>query len=88
MIWFRVNNNHNDKPSIAVVGHLVDDEIIRPGGEKISALGGISYNLAALLSVMKKAKILPVCEIGQDIQAKFNKTFGENEIVDSSGVKI
>lgn len=83
-----MNKNRYEKLSIAVVGHLVDDEIIRPGGAKISALGGISYNLAALLSIMKKAIIFPVCEIGQDIQAKFNKEFGENEIVDSSGVKI
>ncbi len=83
-----MNNNRSEKPSIAVVGHLVADEIIHPGGAKISALGGISYNLAALLSIMKKGIIFPVCEIGQDIHAKFNKAFGENEIVDSFGVKI
>ncbi len=76
------------EPSIAVVGHLVADEIIRPGGEKVSALGGISYNLATLLAVMKSGKILPVCEIGRDIEPEFNKAFGSSELVDSSGVKV
>lgn len=83
-----MKKNCHEKLFIAVAGHLVDDEIIRPGSKKISALGGISYNLAALLTVMKNGGIFPVCEIGQDIQAKFSKAFRENEIVDSSGVRI
>ncbi len=75
-----------DKPEIAVAGHLVADEIIYSGGEKISALGGIAYNLAALLSVMESGKIIPICEIGFDIEDLFEEYFGKHDIVDSSAV--
>jgi len=72
---------------IAAAGHLAADEIIYSDGEKISAPGGISYNLAALLSIMKRGKIIPVCEIGFDIEELFNEYFGKYDIIDSSAVR-
>jgi hypothetical protein len=74
-------------PKIAVAGHLVADEIIYPDGKRILAPGGTAYNLAALISVMKEGKVLPVCEIGDDYEATFNSYFGNRGIVDSSTVR-
>jgi len=74
-------------PRIAVVGHLVADEIYYHDGEKISAPGGISYNLAALLSIMKEGKIIPLCETGFDMVDLFEEYFGKHEIVDKSAVR-
>jgi sugar/nucleoside kinase (ribokinase family) len=74
-------------PRIAVAGHLVADEIIYPGGEKISAPGGISYNLAGLLSVMEKGLIIPVCEIGYDMVEPFDNYFASHDIIDSSKIR-
>lgn len=75
------------EPKIAVAGNLVADEIFYTGGEKVSALGGISYNLAALLSIMKDGKIIPLCEIGSDKEELFEEYFGKSDIVDSSAVR-
>jgi hypothetical protein len=72
---------------IAVVGHLVADEIIYHSGEKISAPGGISYNLAALLSIMKEGKIIPLCEIGFDMVDLFEEYFGKHRLVDKSAIR-
>ena len=76
------------EPEIAVAGHLVADEIIYADGRKILAPGGISYNLASLLSVMKDGKIIPVCEIGSDYESQFEACFGVHSIVDKSHVII
>lgn len=70
-----------------VAGHLVADEIMYAGGSRVSALGGISYNLMALLSIMKTGKIMPVCEIGLDKEDLFEEYFGKHDIVDSSAVR-
>ena len=75
------------EPKIAVAGHLVADEIVYSDGEKISAPGGISYNLAALLSIMKSGKIISICEIGSDKDDLYEEYFGKHDIVDSSAVR-
>lgn len=77
-----------DFPRIAVVGHLVYDEITFPGGEATTALGGISYNIAALAALMAQGKILPVCEIGFDIKDLVFETFGSYEVFDKSAIKM
>lgn len=74
-------------PRIAVAGHLVADEIVYSGGDKISALGGISYNLATFLTVMEDGNIIPVCEIGFDIDDLFEEYFGKHDFVDTSAVR-
>jgi hypothetical protein len=76
-----------DNPGIAVAGHLVSDEIIFADGKRVSAPGGISYNLAALLSVMKNGKVIPICEIGSDIEGMFNEYFGKHDFVDTLAVR-
>lgn len=63
------------------------DEIFYAGGERVSALGGISYNLAALLSIMKSGKVIPVCEIGSDKEDLYEEYFGKYDIVDSMAVR-
>lgn len=70
-----------------MVGHLVADEIFYRNGEKISAPGGISYNLAALLSIMKEGKIIPVCETGFDMVDLFEENFGKYDMVDKSAIR-
>lgn len=74
-------------PRIAVAGHLVADEIIYSGGERIYAPGGISYNLAGLISVMESGRVIPICEIGEDMEEQFRKYFGNRAIIDSSAVR-
>jgi adenosine kinase len=76
-----------DDPKIAVAGHLVADEIVYSDGEKISAPGGISYNLATLISVMESGRIIPVCEIGDDMEELFHEYFAKHDIVDTSAVR-
>lgn len=63
------------------------DEIFYHNGEKVSAPGGISYNLATLLAIMKEGKIIPVCETGFDMVDRFEKYFGKHDIVDRSAIK-
>jgi hypothetical protein len=77
-----------DSPRIAVAGHLVYDEITFPGGETTIALGGISYNIAALAALMAQGKIIPVCEIGLDIKDLVFGTFGSYEVFDKSAIKM
>jgi len=76
-----------NSPKIAVAGHLVADQIIYADGGRISAPGGIAYNLAALLSIMGSGKIIPVCEIGYDYEELFNEYFGKHDLIDSSAVR-
>jgi sugar/nucleoside kinase (ribokinase family) len=66
----------SDNPTIAVVGHLVKDEIITAGGEIKTALGGIAYNLATLGAIIKRGRILPVCRIGNDFKELANSLVG------------
>lgn len=54
--------------TIAVIGHLVRDRIIRDDGPVVEALGGIAYSLAALGALAdENVRILPVCSIGHDL---------------------
>ena len=76
-----------DSPRLAVVGHLVCDRIVLPGGETTEALGGVSYNIAALTSLMKAGRLLPVCEVGEDIKSVLPETFGKSPVFDDSAVK-
>jgi adenosine kinase len=76
-----------EEPRIAVVGHLVADEIIYAGGDKTLAPGGISYNLAALISVMDRGRIIPVCEVGSDYEETYSAYFGGNGLIDSSFIR-
>ena len=71
-------------PRIAVAGHLVYDEIVFPDGAITSALGGITYNLAAFCAVMTDGRLLPVCEIGSDRRETFDKAFGRCGVLDDS----
>jgi len=66
-------------PKVAVAGHLVDDRLVFPDGRQVSALGGISYNLAALCSINNHGTIIPVCELGFDIVERFYGFFGRYE---------
>ncbi len=77
-----------DFPRIAVVGHLVYDEITLPDGQITSAPGGISYNIAALTGLMAQGRLLPVCEIGFDIKDLVFETFGFYEVFDKSAIKM
>ena len=76
-----------DFPRIAVVGHLVYDEITLPGGQTTTAPGGISYNIAALTGLMAQGRLLPVCEIGFDIKDLVFETFGSYDVFDESTIK-
>jgi len=78
----------NKPPRIGVIGHLVTDEIIMPNGSMSRALGGISYNLASLGSVIGEGIIFPICVIGADIQDVFDQNFGDKNSFDLSFVKI
>ncbi len=49
-----------------------------------SALGGITYNLAAFCAVMTDGRLLPVCEIGSDRRETFDKAFGRCGVLDDS----
>lgn len=77
----------DDSPGLAVVGHLVYDRIVFPGGGTTEALGGISYNIAALTSMMAGGRLLPVCEIGEGIRGIFLEAFGPYQVLDTSAVK-
>lgn len=77
-----------DFPRIAIAGHLVYDEITLPDGETTTALGGISYNIAALTSIMAGGRLLTVCEIGVDIKVQVFETFKSYEVFDKSAIRI
>ncbi len=64
-----------DMPKIAVIGHLVKDEIKTLDGAISVALGGTAYNLAALAAVQVQGKIYPVCRIGSDIKCLSDELF-------------
>jgi len=76
------------EPTIAVVGHLVKDEIITPNGTLKESLGGIAYSLTALGSLLKRGKIFPICKIGRDIENLVRADFGGYPKIDFSGAKI
>ena len=83
-----MKTNVPDFPEIAVAGHLVCDEITLPDGETTTALGGISYNVAALTSIMAGGRLLTVCEIGLDIKVQVFETFESYEVFDKSAIRI
>jgi hypothetical protein len=80
-------NAHSSRyPAVAVVGHLVKDEILTLGGEEHISLGGIAYNLAALAAIQKTGTIHPVCRIGNDIDDLASALFGLSPLIDPSNV--
>jgi hypothetical protein len=76
-----------DSPAIAVVGHLVRDEIVSSDGVVKIALGGTAYNLRTLAAIMDKGKILPVCRIGRDITGPASELFASSDLFDNTGVQ-
>jgi sugar/nucleoside kinase (ribokinase family) len=62
-------------PVIAVIGHLVKDEIKTLDGRMSVGIGGTAYNLAALAAVQMQGKIYPVCRIGHDIKSLSDELF-------------
>lgn len=74
-------------PMIAVVGHLVKDEIVALDGGIMVALGGIAYNLAALCTLMKAGRVYPVCRIGHDLEKLLYESF-QSPIFDIAGIKF
>jgi hypothetical protein len=73
-------------PAIAVIGHLVKDEIVTIDGKSRISLGGTAYNLAALSAIQETGKIYPVCRIGLDIKKMTDHLFGLSIKFDLSGV--
>ena len=71
---------------IAVVGHMVSDEIVAPNGKVKKALGGTAYNLAALGTVAKEATIYPVCRIGSEARDDLVSVFSKWPSIDLSTV--
>jgi hypothetical protein len=80
-------SDRNDLPGLAVIGHLVYDRIVLRGGKTTQALGGISYNIAALTSMMECGRLLPVCEIGEDIRGVFAEVLGPSRVLDISAIE-
>jgi hypothetical protein len=74
-------------PVVAVIGHLVKDEILTLDGRSCSSLGGTAYNLAALAAIQKTGIIYPVCRFGNDIEKKFSELIGLSPLIDVSLVK-
>ncbi len=83
-----MKTNIPDFPEIAIAGHLVYDERTLPCGETSTALGGISYNIAALMSIMAGGRLLTICEIGFDVEDKVFQTFGSYKVFDGSAIRI
>ena len=81
-----IKSRKSNHPTIAVAGHLVLDNITFPDGATTIALGGISYSLAALLSIMSGGIALPVCVVGSDIKNLIKTTFGSFKVFDASGI--
>jgi sugar/nucleoside kinase (ribokinase family) len=73
-------------PFIAVVGHLVRDQIMSTDGKVTIALGGIAYNLATLCSLMEAGKVYPVCRIGLDTRGMLLDAFDSYNAMDGSGI--
>ncbi len=78
----------SSNPAIAVVGHLVKDEIVTPSGKIAYALGGTAYNLAALAAVQRQGRILPACRIGYDIRDISRSLFGRSPLFDLSAMRL
>ncbi len=82
-----MTSSRDDGPGLAVVGHLVYDRIVLPGGNTTEALGGVSYNIATLTSIMERGRLLPVCEIGEDIRGVFREAFGKSRVLDDAAIE-
>jgi hypothetical protein len=81
-----MSSNSPNFPVIAVVGHLVKDEIKTLDGKTCVSLGGTAYNLAALSAIQKTGRIYPVCRLGIDVKALSEKLFGSSPLFDFDGV--
>ncbi|MCD6163535.1 MAG: hypothetical protein J7K40_14135 [candidate division Zixibacteria bacterium] len=78
----------NTKHTIAVIGHIVRDRIVNPGGQKVDALGGIAYNLTALAAMIVDAgRVIPVCNIGYDLYNQAIEFFSRFPAIDFSKAK-
>ncbi len=75
-----------EHPAIAVVGHLVKDEIKTLSGRTIISLGGTAYNLAALGAIQEAGRICPVCRVGTDIMPLMDELFRSSPRFDLSGI--
>lgn len=83
-----MTNRADDKCTIVVAGHLVDDEITLPDGNITAAFGGLTYNIAALCTKMKKGKLLPVCRIGENRKEDFLTIFNRFPAFDYSLIEF
>jgi len=80
--------HRSGEPVIAVVGHLVKDEIVSPDHDMKVSLGGTAYSLAALGAIVGMGRILPICRIGRDIEPMVRAAFGHNRNLDFAGMKF
>ncbi len=84
------NNNHSmrNNKTIAVVGHLVWDRIVKPDGGITEALGGIAYSLSALgATAGENTRIVPVCNVGEDLYDKARSHFERFPAIDFNHVR-
>jgi len=80
--------SNRNKNQIAVIGHLVRDRIVGFSGNKVEALGGIAYSLAALtVAAGKQCGIIPVCSIGYDLVPVVRQVFGQFPAIDLSHIR-
>jgi sugar/nucleoside kinase (ribokinase family) len=85
-IHLDMNTRLSHNPVIAIIGHLVKDEIKTLDGRLRVGIGGTAYNLAALAAVQLQGKIYPVCRIGSDIKCLSDELFSLSPRFDLSGV--
>jgi hypothetical protein len=80
--------NKFKEPAIAIVGHLVKDEIVSRDGRMKISLGGAAYSLAAMNAVAGAGRILPVCNVGRDIEPMVRAAFDGDSKFDYSALKF
>jgi hypothetical protein len=93
MLYSSMNSGDFDSrapaKTIAVIGHLVRDRIIRYDGEITEALGGIAYSLAASATAIGNlARIYPVCNVGYDMYDEVASTFGAFPAIDLTAIRV
>ncbi len=59
-------NSHS--PTIAVIGTINRDTVIRANGSRHESYGGILYNLWVLAKLLPNARLLPVTRLGYDLE--------------------
>ena len=74
--------------TIAVIGHLVRDRIVKPDGNTTEAPGGIAYSLSALgVLAGESIKVRPVCNVGCDYYEAAKAAFECFPAIDFSAVR-